>query len=99
MSLTREQQISTINEFADNMARLGATNEQVAAALGGTPEYAGRVARLEARNLEDPWVLKNYLLARAREQGIEPRPFTALGGDYHGYWFLDSDYIDRGRFA
>lgn len=99
MSLTREQQADTIDEFADNMDRLGVTNEQVAEALGGTAEYAGRVARLEARNLEDPWVLKNYLLDVARDRGVELRPFTALGGDYHDYWFLDSGYIDRGRFA
>lgn len=99
MSLTREQQENTIAELAENMRRLGVTAGDAAAALGSTPEYADQVVHLHARNLEDPWVVRNWLLALARERGVEPVPFTALVGDYHRYWFLDGAYIDRGRIG
>ena len=99
MSLTEKQHEDTIAEFAENIERTGVTFGQIAQALGGTERYARRVAELKARNLEDPWVLRNYLLAQADARGVSLRPFTALSGDYHRYWFLDGAYIDRGRFA
>lgn len=99
MSLTREQRASTIREFAENMDRLGVTADDVAVALGGTPAYAQQVVNLRARNLEDPWVVRNWLLRIAAERGVALLPFTALAGDHHDYWFLDGPYIDRGRIG
>lgn len=99
MSLTKEQQENTISELTENMRRLGVTAADVAAALGSTPDYADSVVHLHARNLEDPWVVRNWLLAQARERGVELVPFTALVGDWHRYWFLDGSYIDRGRIG
>lgn len=99
MSLTREQRASTIREFAENMDKLGVTADDVAVALGGTPAYAKQVVSLHARNLEDPWVVRNWLLRVAAERGVALLPFTALAGDHHDYWFLDGSYIDRGRIG
>lgn len=99
MSLSRGQIASTIAELAENMRRLGVDADDVAAALGGTPAYAERVVHLHARNLEDPWVVRNWLLGLARGRGVELVPFTALVGDHHDYWFLDGGYIDRGRLG
>lgn len=99
MSLTREQQEDTIRELAENMRRLGVTTQNLASALGSTPDYVEKVVHLHARNLEDPWVVRNWLLDLAHRRGIEPVPFTALAGDHHDYWFLDGAYIDRGRIG
>lgn len=97
MSLTREQRENTISELTENMRRLGETNESLAQALGSTPGYVEEVVHLHARNLEDPWVVRNRLLELGRERGVELVPFTALTGDWHRHWFLDGAYIDRGR--
>lgn len=97
MSLTRDQKTATIAELAENMRRLGETDESVAAALGTTGAYVSEVRHLHSRRIEDPWIIRNYLLDEARERGVELVPFTALVGDWHGYWFLDGGYIDRGR--
>lgn len=99
MSLTREQQQNTIDEFAENMRKLDVTAADIAASLGSSPSYVDQVVHLHARNLEDPWVVRNWLIERGRERGIELEPFTALTGDWHRYWFLDGGYIDRGRLA
>lgn len=97
MSLTRDQKAATIEELAENMRRLGETDESVAAALGATEAYVSEVRHLHSCRIEDPWIIRNYLLDEARERGVELVPFTALAGDWHGYWFLDGGYIDRGR--
>lgn len=97
MSLTREQKQATIEEFAENMRRLGVDAAEIGRALGAAPGYVDRVVHLRARNLEDPWIVRNWLLGRARALGVALVPFTALAGDHHGYWFLDGGYIDRGR--
>ncbi|EAE6452031.1 DUF2316 family protein, partial [Listeria monocytogenes] len=47
-------------------------------------------------SLNDGWILRNYLLRKVAEVGKTPVPFTALSGDYHGYWFLDGEEIDSG---
>lgn len=97
MSLTKQQVAATISEFASAMGQLGVSDEEAASALGTTPGYIRDVANLRARHIEDPWILRNYLIERADEQG-SPRPsFSALVGDYHGYWFLNSRRIERGK--
>ena len=40
---------------------------------------------------------ENYLIDKVRKAGKTPTAFTALGGDYHVIWFLDSEYIDGGK--
>lgn len=99
MLLSAAQRRATIRELRENMERVGATSAKAAHDLGCTEGYLRDVLALHARNLEDPWVLRGYLLDRAREQGVAPAPFTALVGDPHDYWFLDADYIGRGRIG
>lgn len=98
MSLTYEEQQMTREDIARAMADLGITPEQAAAALGTTPQNLRRVMRLDIHRLEDPWVLRNYLLDQAAEQHV-PVTFRVLNRDYHRLWFLDAAYIDRGRIA
>lgn len=97
MSLTADQIHATIAEFAENMRRVGASDEELADELGCSPAYVRALARLDARRIDDPWILRNLLIRLADERGVELVPFSALSGDYHRYWFLDGAYIDRGR--
>ena len=96
MSLTHQQKAATINEFARNIELLGLSPAQIAHDLDTTEQHVNEVARLRSGVLEEPWVLRNYLLSQAARAGIEPVPFTALVGDHHSYWFLDADASDRG---
>lgn len=97
MSLSPQQRASTIEQFDENLRRLGLTPAQVAHDLGTTEQHLVRVANLDNVRLEDPWILRNHLLAEGAARGIELVPFTALVGDHHDYWFLDGAAIDRGR--
>lgn len=98
MSLTYEEQEMTREDLARAMAELGLTPEQVAVALGTTPQNLRRVMQLDIHRLEDPWVLRNYLLEQAAERRV-PVTFRVLNRDYHKLWFLDAAYIDRGQIA
>lgn len=99
MSLTSRQKIDTVDQFSQNMALLGLSPERIAHDLGSTAHHVERVARLDGVALEDPWILRNYLLDEAAKIGVEPVPFTALVGDHHDYWFPDATAVDQGRLA
>ncbi|WP_407893192.1 DUF2316 family protein [Lacticaseibacillus sp. N501-2] len=99
MSLTIAQQVATKKEFKQNLAISGLDLATIAQALGTTQATIEANLRLEPDRLEDPWILRNYLLKQIQAQGQEPVTFTALKGDYHQYWFLDGGYIDRGIIA
>lgn len=71
--------------------------QEVAIDLGTTEEYIMQLLRLEPNRLEDTWILKNYLIDKVKKAGKKPTAFTALGGNYHFIWFLDSKYIDGGK--
>ena len=94
MSLSQQQIADTRNELRDNLLKSGVTVEQTAKDLGTTPEYIEQLLRLEPNRLEDTWILKNYLIEKVKEAGKTPTKFTALGGNYHFIWFLNSRYID-----
>ncbi len=97
MSLTKQQQTDTIAEFNENIRRLGQPLTTIAVALHTTPETIAAVAQLNARHIEDPWILRNYLLDQLHTANIPHQPFTALIGDYRDYWFLNSQRIARGH--
>ena len=94
MSLTRKQENDTRRELRDNYNKAGVDIHQVASDLVTTEDYIVELLRLKPRKLEDTWILKNYLIAKVKEAGGTPTPFTALAADYHIIWFLDADYID-----
>ncbi|OFI49069.1 hypothetical protein BG261_04130 [Floricoccus tropicus] len=95
MSLTRSQTIETKKEFQDNLTLSGLTVERIAEDLNTTPEIIENTLNLDAIYIEDPWVLKEYLEEKIRENGDVPIEFKALRGDYHQYWFLNSSRIDK----
>lgn len=96
MSLTIRQRENTIREFEQNRELLGLSFEHVARDLGTTSDRIKDIAQLQGRSIEEPWILRNYLLSQAQARGVELVPFTALVGDPRDYWFLDTQTIARG---
>ncbi|MGM0175188.1 DUF2316 family protein [Enterococcus sp. DIV0800] len=99
MSLNQQQTINTKNEFQENFERSGLSLEQIAADLNTTPAVIADTLALNVSRIEDPWVLKNYLEDALQQQGIASVPFTALVGDYHRHWFLNSRRIDKKKIG
>lgn len=99
MSLNQQQTINTKNEFQENFKRSGQSLEQIAADLNTTPAVIADTLALNVSRIEDPWDLKNYLEAALQQQGVTNVPFTALVGDYHRHWFLDSQRIDKKKIG
>lgn len=95
MSLTEKQIENTKHELNENFKKSGLTIEKIAGDLNTTPEYVEQLFDLNPNRLEDPWILKNYLIKVLSEKSIEITPFTALAGDCERHWFLDSDYINN----
>ena len=95
MSLSKQQEDDTRRELRENFDKAGVSLQETAQDLGTTESYIVQLLRLKPKRLEDTWILKNYLIDKVRKAGKTPTPFTALGGDYHVIWFLDSGYIDR----
>ncbi|WP_179395331.1 DUF2316 family protein [Lacticaseibacillus absianus] len=95
MSLTPDQRAATRAEFAANLRLSGQTPRRVAVGLHISEAKLQRVMTLTQQSLNDPWILRNYLLAAVAATGQTPVPFTALAGDWHRYWFLDADAIDQ----
>lgn len=96
MSLNPQEMQATRNSFQQNMALLNQSYEEIAQALQTNAAYVQSVADLDAAHIEDPWILKNYLEQQLHAIGKTSVPFTALKGDYHQYWFLDSRRIEAG---
>ena len=96
MSLSTAQKQATHQEFVENLRRLNLTPQNIATALGTTPQRIEDIINLRnIRRLEDAWIIRRYLLERAKQSDISLVPFTALQGDPEGYWFLDAARIER----
>ena len=96
MSLTYQQEKNTRQALKENFEKSGLTIEQIAADLKTTTAYLHQLFALKPKRLEDTWILRNYLIKKVEEKGLEVTPFTALAVDYHQIWFLNSHYIDKG---
>lgn len=94
MSLSKQEKADTIKAFKSNIELLGASKVEIAAALNTSPKMIDSIINLKVNAIEEPWILKNYLEEQLKNKGIEASPFTALKGDYHDYWFLDSQKIE-----
>ena len=95
MSLNAEQLLATKNELARNFELSGLTKQQICNELNISSIKFDRIMQLEQTALEDPWILKNFLVAHVITAGNQPVPFTALSGDYHRHWFLNSQTIEK----
>lgn len=96
MSLNVEQVMATKNELARNFELSGLTKQQVCDQLNISGIKFDRIMQLQQTALEDPWIMKNFLITHVRAAGNQPVPFTALSGDYHRHWFLNSQAIETG---
>lgn len=99
MSLNKQQKVDAIAEFDRAFAQLGVSSADAARALDTTPARIEQVARLRSRRIEEPWVLRNYLIGVAREAHVAVPRFSVLAGDFHRYWFLDAGFIERASLA
>jgi len=99
MSLNPQQMAATRQELQKNFELTGLSKQQVAKDLQISPVKLERLFELAQRSLEDPWILRNYLIAKVEAVGKTPIPFTALSGDWHRHWFLNSDVIDRQQMS
>ena len=99
MSLSFKQKTDTRKELLENLRRSGLGAGEVAMAIQTTEKYIEDLLALKTRRSDDIWILRNFLIHAILEKGMEPMPFTALKGDWHDYWFLDGDYIDRGSIT
>ena len=97
MSLTIKQQDDTRRELLDNFEKTGLTAEQVAADLATTPEYIEQLLRLEPKQHDHTWILRNYLYEKVKQAGKTPTEFTALKGSHRNYWFLNAEFIENGK--
>lgn len=95
MSLNPQQILNTKNELQENFIRSGLTKVQIASDLQISQTKLDRLFNLTQQALEDPWILRNYLIEKVEENEQTPVEFTALKGDWHQYWFLDTGAIDR----
>ena len=97
MTLTQAQTKRTSEELKSNFKKTGLTVEEVARDLKTTPEYIEDLLDLNPRRIEDPWILRNYLIDVLNEKSIEITPFTVLRVKSEKVWFLDSNYINNGE--
>ena len=96
MSLNEKQIENTKFELKSNYDKTGLTIKKIASDLKTTPNYIAQLFDLNPARLEDTWILRNYLISVLNEKSIEITPFTALVGRSEDYWFLDSNYINKG---
>lgn len=95
MSLDKNQRSITTNEFNQSLAQLHLTVAELSEFFQVTSDKIQSIIDMDERLPENVWILRNNLLERFKEQNITPIYFSQLQGDYHNYWFLDSQLIDR----
>ncbi|ALF15470.1 DUF2316 family protein [Lactiplantibacillus plantarum] len=99
MSLNAQQMQATRDELQANFALTGLTKAQVADDLAISATKLDHLFDLTQQSLNDPWILRNYLIEKVEAGGKTPVPFTALSGDWHRHWFLNSVVIDRRKMS
>lgn len=99
MSLTLQQMNNTRAELKQNFELIDLSKQQIADDLNISLVKLDHIFTLTQRSLNDPWILRNYLLQKVKEEGQTPVPFTALSGDWHHYWFLNSRAIDNRKMS
>mgnify|MGYP002626623789 FL=1 len=95
--LTQQQIEKTKNELEENFKKTNLTIDGIADELKCSPEYLKRVFNLNSLRIEDPWILRNFLIDYLTQNNTEITPFTALVGNCEDYIFLDSTYINNGK--
>lgn len=99
MSLNPLQMHNTKKELRKNFELTRLSKSEVATDLKISEVKLEKIFNLKQRTLEDTWILRNYLLEKVEKTGQQPVPFTALAGDWHRHWFLDSNLIDQQQMS
>lgn len=99
MSLNFIEKRNTIKELAANREIAGLTFEEIANDLQTNAAVIEQIFSLQTNVIENPWVLKEYLADKIQAAGKVAIDYTALVGDYHEYWFLNSQYIDQQKIT
>ncbi|KRM72975.1 DUF2316 family protein [Lacticaseibacillus brantae] len=99
MTLNQQQLDNTRHELQANFELTGLTKAQVATDLGISEVKLAHLFDLTQQSLSDPWILRNYLLEKVQANGQNPIAFTALSGDWHRHWFLDTQAIDDAQMS
>ena len=94
MSLTNQQRINTKNEFKQALELSGLTIKEIATQLNTSEDVIFNTLELNCK-IENPWILKDFLNQKIKEKGEKPVKLTALKGNHHLYWFLNSKDIDN----
>ena len=95
MSLNSLQRENTKKELLANFELTGLTKSEIATDFKISQAKLEKIFELKEVKLEEPWILRNYLLEKVRQAKKKPVPFTALSGDWHKHWFLNSELIDK----
>ncbi len=97
MSLNAIERRNTRNEFTKNIKLIGETTESLATRLAISESCLIEIISLNGSKIEDPWIVRNYILDYANQNNIQLIPFSKLKGQASDYFFLDSGYIKSGR--
>lgn len=96
MSLNVFERKRTKDEFKRNIALIGLTTDEVATKLNITEKKLIDIIKLNDDCIENPWIIRNFIIDYAQQNNLQLMQFSKLKGDYHNYFFLDSNYIDMG---
>lgn len=90
---------ATRSELRENFELSGLSEKQIADDLDISITKLEHIFDLNQSSINDPWILRNYLIEKVEEMGKTPVQFTALKGDWHHYWFLNSRVIDNRQMS
>lgn len=99
MSLTADEIAATIDELQRNFDLANVSLETAAADLHTTPVHLKQVLNLKVTRIEEPWILRNYLVRVILDHEKEPYPFSKLTGNPRRYQFLNHQFIQAGKLA
>ncbi len=93
MSLNITERKQTIIEFNGNMQIANLTVNDLALHFQVSDSKINAIINLEDSCIENPWIIREYLIARIIETNKILFPFSKMNGSYTSYWFLDKAYI------
>lgn len=99
MSLNPKETKDTIKELQANFDLTGLSISEVANDLDTSEVVIQNLLRLETSRIENPWILRNYLLTKLDEMSIKPVPFSRLVGNASDYWFLNAIRVRKGKIS
>ncbi len=97
MSLKIIERRNTRREFVRNIQLIGQTTAVVAEDLKISEQQLIEIINLKGSKIEDPWIVRNYIIDYASKKNMHLIPFSKLKGEASDYFFLDLKYIQNGQ--